>query len=146
MATEILTAEVAIVSVGQNIQVEGLRLSDGRFAIAVVQVCKLFGFDTNQSSRALKVLLGKSFGFVKAKPKNRSTIISNKSEARNSGHKGLINVILLEDFRKLMLVLFKRDNSTAQVLVEALFGLSLEQLFSDAFGINLTPADRQNTL
>jgi hypothetical protein len=133
MATEILTAEVAIVSVGQNIQVEGLRLSDGRFAIAISQINKLIRFSAskNTMSRDLKRLLGQRF---------------NPSKSKVVGLRQLINCIFLEDFELFLFEMVILGNENAIKISRALVGLSLKQLFSDAFGINLTPADRQNAL
>ncbi|MBW4666484.1 MAG: hypothetical protein KME60_03310 [Cyanomargarita calcarea GSE-NOS-MK-12-04C] len=130
MAIDILTAVVAPVAIG-HIEIEGLHTDCGRFAVSVQQAADLFQVRPDNAQRDFKRALGRDVRFVRIRIKNAE---SKKAE----------NAILLDDFRKLVLKLNKKSNIVAEVLVEILCGVSLEQLFADAFDINLTKSDRQD--
>lgn len=135
MANEILTAMVSPVKIGDAITVEGLKLEDGRYAIAVQQVATVFQLRHDNVQRDVKALLGKDSSFVKVKT-NREKVESKRVRSSE-------NAILLSDFLELILNLFDKGNSTAKLLTRALVGVSLEQLFADAFQDVLAPRDRQ---
>ena len=131
MEREILIADVAQVKFG-TFEIEGLKFSEGDYGIAVPQVAELFQLDKNQISRSIKALLGVDFQFGKAK-----TPLNSKA----------VNTLRLAELEKLILdlALIKR-NVIADGIVRALFGLSLYQLYCDAFGIKLGAEDRQQWL
>ena len=111
-----------------GIEIEGLLLENGEFAIAVPQVCELFQFLTKNAIRDLKTLLGKDFQFLKAR-----TVLNPKA----------VNILSIEDFVKVIRKLDRAGNIQAEKLTDALVGVSLHQLFSDAFGIKFEKDERQ---
>jgi hypothetical protein len=123
-------AEIANVKIG-CLEFEGLMLDDGTFGIAVPQVCSVFQTDKNQASRTIKSILGNDFQFDKW----RSTL-----------HPKAVNVLSLVDFEKLLRKLDRSGNLLAQGLVDSLVGLSLHQLFSDAFCVKFEQEERQEWL
>jgi hypothetical protein len=123
-------AKVTTVKFG-SITLEGLMLPDGSFAISVSQCSELFQFDKNQASRDLKRILGADFQFDKI-----------ASEL----HPKAVNYITLLQFEKLIILLSAKGNKIALELNLALVGLSLKQVFCDAFGIKFDAEDRQNYL
>jgi hypothetical protein len=123
-------AEIAIVKIG-CLEFDGLMLPDGTFGIAVPQICSVFQIDKNQASRTFKAILGDEFQFAKW----RSTL-----------HPKAVNVLSLIDFEKLLRKLDRNGNLLAQQLVDLLLGLSLQQLFSDAFCIQFEKEERQQWL
>lgn len=132
MTVSILTAKVTTVQIG-SVKIEGLLLSDGQFAIGLPQINEnqLNLVPQKNASREVKALLGNGFQFLKAK-----TSLNPKA----------INVILLEDFERLVFELAMKGNQIAQNFVRSLYGLSLHQLFCDAFGIEFEKEDRQDWL
>jgi hypothetical protein len=129
----ILKAEITLVKLG-NLEVEGLLLEDNSFGLSVIQINEqLISFSTsnNTLSRDLKRLLGNSFSPIKVKTKQ---------------YKQLINAVRLADLETLILELTIAGNKQAQELARSLVGLSLNQLFSDAFGKKFEAEDRQNYL
>lgn len=122
-----IKAEITEVSIG-ILKIQGLMSENGEFGVAVPQVTEKFRFNKNQASRDLKALLGKDFQFDKWK-----TPLNPKA----------VNVISLDYFQTLVRELDKRGNKAASEFVDALFGLSLHQLFCDAFGRKFEAQDRQ---
>lgn len=125
-----LSAEITQVSFGA-FEIDGLMDEKGGYYVAVPQVAALFQFDTNQASRKVKALLDKGFRFATFKTK-----LNPKA----------VNAIPIQEFEKLLLELVLKGNPKAIELSRALIGLSLHQLFSDAFGIKFEVADRQRWL
>jgi hypothetical protein len=124
-------AEIAIVKIG-HLEIEGLYAPEiDQFGVAVPQICSLFQFDKNQGSRNIKALLGKGFQFDKW---------------RSKLHPKAVNVLLLKDVERLIRALDKQGNEFAEELVDLLFGLSLHQLFSNAFNIKFDKEDTQRWL
>ena len=121
-------ATVSPVPFGKNLVIEGLLLADGNFAIAVPQICSLFSFLIHNASRDIKAILGADFQFLKAR-----TTLNSKA----------VNYVTLLDFECLIVELTIQGNSTAIALTRSLVGLSLTQVFSDAFNIEFDKADRQ---
>lgn len=126
-------ATVAQVAIG-NITIEGLMLPNGDYAVAVPQIFDLFGkgagFGTtrNQASRDLKRLMGKGF--------NTTKISTELGKAK----------VLIVDLKQFELIVAKLDragNKLAQDFRDSLVGLSLQQLFCDAFGQKFESQDRQ---
>lgn len=136
MAKNIVTAKVAIVSIG-SIEIEGLMLEDGRFAVSQQQAARLFSVIPTSATKWLNSLLEEGFQLFQVKTnRERQPGKQNRSE----------NAISLKDFCRLTYKLVQRNNPVAVKLGEALFGLSLEQLFADAFDIELSRRDRQDIL
>jgi hypothetical protein len=130
MATNILTAVVAPVKIGR-LEVEGLLVESKEFAIAVPQIASLFPYfqdSQNQASQKLKRLMGKDFKTHKVKTEfNRNVTLS----------------ILLLDLERVIRKLDKAGDRVAEQMVDDLIGLSLHQLWADAFNIQFEKQDRQ---
>ncbi len=125
-----IKAEIATVAFGP-LTIQGLMNENGEFGVAVPQVAEHLQFDGNQASRTVKALLGKGFQFDKWK-----TPLNPKA----------VNVITLEAFQDLIRAMDKRGNPAAAAFVDALFGLSLQQIFADAFGQKFEAENRQRYL
>jgi hypothetical protein len=126
----IIKAEITTVKIGP-LAIEGLMSENGDFGVAVPQVASLNLVRPNQASRDLKSLLGAGFRFDKWK-----TPLNSKA----------VNVIPLDNFQDLIRALDKKGNPAASAFVDALFGLSMHQLFCDAFGLKFETEDRQRWL
>ena len=113
-------AMIALVNIGSNIEIEGLRLPNGTFAVSVSQIANLFSIPQKNSSRDFKALLGEGFQFLKT-----------SSEL----HPKPVNIISLSQFEIVMMMLDRMGNLKAQELRDALAGLALNELFCDAFGV-----------
>jgi hypothetical protein len=132
MATNILTAVVALVKIG-CLEIEGLRTDCGRFAVSVQQVARLFQVRPDNAQKHVKRVLGNDHRFVQILIKNAR---SRKPE----------NCLWLSDFSRYHRHLDKKGNAIAELIGDALNGLGFEQLFADAFNINLTKSDRQDII
>jgi hypothetical protein len=60
--------------------------------------------------------------------------------------RGSENALSLKDFETLIVELSFEGNKTAQLMSRALIGLSLNQIFSDSFGVVFEKAERQSYL
>lgn len=125
-----LKAQITEVKIG-NIVMNGLMDEEGKFYVALPQIAEEFSFDKNQASRDIKPLLGKGFQFDKVK-----TPLNSKA----------VNAIPLMYFEKLILELALKGNIKAIEMSRSLIGLSLQQLFSDAFNIKFEKEERQSYL
>lgn len=128
MSSLTLKATVAQVPFG-NRSIEGLLLETGKFAIAISQVASLNLIPPNRSLKQLEILLGMVF--------------QSHQKAKTSLHPKAVNIISLLDFEKLLAKLDRSGNTTAQALRDMLVGLSLQQIFCDAFGVTFEAAERQ---
>lgn len=128
----ILSAKVSQVPIGHS-QIEGLLGSDGRFYIAVPQIAEQIQFPIKHAARDIKAMLGNDslFPIVKVK-----TSLNPKA----------VNAIPIECFEKVLVELTVKGNVQATVMLRALAGLSLHQLFCDAFDITFEKEDRQQWL
>jgi hypothetical protein len=126
-------AEIATVKIG-HLEFEGLMLHDGTFGIAVPQLAQIFPYFQdfqNQASKMLKRLMGEGFKTTRVKTEfNRNATL----------------MIDLPSFLAVVKVLTKKSDVVAQELAEQLMGLSLQQLFSDAFCIQFEKEERQQWL
>ena len=120
-------ATVADVRVGL-FTIKGLLGDDGEFYVGVPQINEEFQFLKHNASRELKTLMGETFQFLKAK-----TALNPKA----------INVVSLKDFERLLFELSLKGNSRAIDICRSLVGLSLHQLFCDAFDLKFDAEDRQ---
>jgi len=88
-----------------------------------------FQFPIKHASRDLKAILGEGFQF----PKWKSDL-----------NPKAVNVLTLEQFNQLAFELALKGNVQAIEFMRDLSGLSLHQLFSDAFGQKFEAEDRQS--
>lgn len=123
-------AKVAKVLFG-SYEIDGLMMPDGSFGVGVPQVAGLFSFPQNYASQTLKRLLGANF-----RPHKTTTELGNE----------LINVLTLPDFEKVTFELAIKGNAKAQEFVRSLYGLSIFQLFCDAFEVEIDAEGRQKWL
>ena len=132
MANNTLTATVATVKLG-HLEFEGLMFEDGSYGISITQINELISFSThnNYISQTLKRLMGAGFSTHKVK---------------TDLYRQLINAVDLVGFEKLLRKLDRNGNKAAQEITDELIGLSLTQLFSDAFGKKFEKDERQNYL
>ena len=126
----ILTATIAQINLGA-FEIEGLMDEDGAFYIAIPQVADLIETSRNTASRDLKRMMG---GRLKT------------SKLRTPFNKNNTNGISVASFEELLFDLALSGNEKATALSKALIGLSLTQVFSDAFGIKFEKADRERWL
>lgn len=126
----ILSAIVTDVPIG-HLTVPGLMAEDNGFYVGVPQVTEQFQIATGQASRDIKALLCNGFQFDKLK-----TPLNPKA----------INAIPLDKFEVLILELALRGNPTAIDFSRMLIGLSLHQLFADAFKVKFEQEERQEFL
>lgn len=125
-----IEADFAPVQIG-TFSIDGLMSETGDFGVAVPQVADYFQFAKNQASRTLKPLLGNGFQFDKWKsPLNPKPV----------------NVLTIEQLERVVFELALKGNVEAINISRALIGLSLRQLFCDAFGVKFEAEDRQNWL
>jgi hypothetical protein len=117
-----------------NLTIKGLMFEDGSFGVSLLQVNELISFSTsnnaaNTLSRDLKRLLGKNF---------------SPSKIKTDTSRQLINALTLPEFEKMLVVLDREhQNKKVQQFRDALVGLSLTQVFSDAFNIKFEKEERQ---
>lgn len=104
---------------------------DGSFYVGVPQIAERFQFLIHNASRDLKALLGKDIQFLKLKTKL---------------HPKAINAISIDLFEKLLFELALKGNKEAIAFSRMLIGLSLRQLFSDAFKVKFEEEERQEWL
>ena len=130
-----LKATVTLVKIGV-LEIEGLLLDDGRFAIAQQQIASLFSVIPTSAPKWLKSLLGNDFQLFSVKTNRNIESRQNRSE----------KALLLTDLERLIFELALKGNETAISISRALIGLSLQQLFCDAFGIKFEQAERQEWL
>jgi hypothetical protein len=121
------------VSIGPLV-IEGILGDDGNLYVAAKHVASVFGSLPNNASRDLKAILGEDLVPFK---------ISVKSETDGVRQN---TCIALSDFERVLFELVLRGNPQAIELSRALIGLSLTQLFNDAFGLKFEKEERQEWL
>lgn len=126
----IIRATVSPVKIG-HLEIEGLMDESKTFAVGLPQVCSLFQILSKNASRDIKALLGNDFQFLKYKTEL---------------HPKAVNALGLRDFERLLRKLDKLGNESAEAMADDLVGLSLQQLFSDAFEIKFEEEQRQEYL
>jgi hypothetical protein len=125
-----IKAQIAIVNLGLA-QIEGLMGEDGQYYVGVPQLCVLLSIPTKNAAKALRVVLGEGFQFL---------------QARTSLHPKAVNALTIAQFEFVLAKLDRKGNVQAQELRDALIGLSLAQLFSDAFGVKFEKDERAQWL
>jgi hypothetical protein len=130
MSDEVKKALVAKVPFG-TFEIDGLLFEDGSYGVAIPQISDLFMTNRNTASRDLKRLLGEGFKTSKTKTEfNKNTTLS----------------ISLLEFERVLAKLDRAGNVKAQAFRDGLVGLSLQQLFCDAFGVKFETEQRQEWL
>ena len=128
-----IKAEITQVPIG-SISIEGLMSINGDFGVAVPQLASIDLVPPNRSVKQLESLLGNTF---------QSHLIQKwKTELNPKA----VNVLPLDQFQNLVRALDKKGNPAATLFIDALLGLSLHQLFCDAFGIKFEAEHRQQWL
>lgn len=128
MADIILRAEVTEVSIGL-LTIEGLMDEKGRYHVALPQVVALDLVPPNRSLKQIESLVGMTF--------------QSHHKLKTKLNPKAVNAISLKDFEILLAKLDRSGNVLAQQFRDDLVGLSLQQLFSDAFGVKFDVTDRQ---
>ena len=128
----ILTATIAQINLGA-FEIEGLMDKNGAFYIATPQMVELNLVPPDRSAKQLEALTGAGFQTHGIKLK---TPLNPKA----------VNVIPVSTFELAIVNIALSGNEQAVVLLKALAGLSLVQLFSDAFGVKFEKADRERWL
>ena len=127
----ILTLELAQVKIGSK-EVEGLLdINTGNFYVAVSQTVTQFSIPIKHASRDIKAMIGAGFSFPIAKTKL---------------HSKPVNVLNLGEYELVAFNLVLKGNLEAIEFCKSLIGLSLTQLFSDAFGIKFEIEEKQEYL
>ena len=130
MSDDVKKALVAKVPFG-TFEIDGLLFEDGSYGVAIPQISDLFMTNRNTASRDLKRLLGEGFKTSKTKTEfNKNTTLS----------------ISLMEFERVLAKLDRAGNVKAQAFRDGLVGLSLQQLFCDAFGVRFETEQRQEWL
>ncbi len=127
MHMSIVTAKVTHVKFG-TFSIEGLLSEDGKFYIAIPQIAELFQLLERNTKRDIKTLLGERFSVLKL----QTPLNSNA-----------VNAIPLNLFDALLLKLAVKGNIKALEMADALIGLSLHQIFCDAFNVKFDLEERQ---
>jgi hypothetical protein len=112
---------------------------DGTFAIALPQISELFEFSDPQKNltRDVKTLLRKA---SRTATDPQSTVFT---KAKTRLNPKAVNTITLDMFEILVFELAMSGNALAQDFLRILFGLTLKQLWSDAFKVKFEAEDRQ---
>lgn len=121
-------ARIAKVQIG-NQEVEGILMPDGTFGITAQQTSALFGLAPDHATRDIKRLLGSTSGLAQVAIAEQET-----------GKKQ--NLIFLPQFEKVLFELALKGNKEAIEFARMMVGLSLTQLWSDAFGIKFEQQQR----
>ena len=129
----ILKASVTTVQFGP-FTMEGLMNEKGEFGVALPQMADMDLVPRNRSLTQVKALLGKGFPSHEVE-KWKTPLNSNP-----------VNVIKLDGLQTVIRILDKQGNPTASQFVDLMLGLSLHQIFSDAFGIKFEKEERQQWL
>ena len=128
--TKILTATLTDVLIGL-LMVEGLMDENSNFYIGVPQAADLFETSRNTAARDFKRILGEAF---------------KTSDLKTEFNKNKTLGMSLSVFELLLNNLDRKGNIKARQLRDSLAGLSLHQLFCDAFRIKFEADERQEWL
>ena len=131
MSEAVKKAIVAKVQFGTS-EIDGLLFEDGSYGVAIPQMADLNLIPPNRSQKQLESLL--------------SMVFQAPQKAKTELHPKAVNTISLLDFEKALAKLDRAGNVKAQEFRDGLVGLSLHQLFCDAFGIKFEAEQRQEWL
>jgi hypothetical protein len=131
MSKRILTAAIAIVQIGY-VKFEGLMDEEGNYYVAVPQLVTLDLIPPDRSLKQLQAIHSNAF--------------QTHVKLKTALHPKAVNAIPLRDLEGLILELAIKGNQAAIDLARMLVGLSLQQVFSDAFGIKFEQEERQKWL
>ena len=121
-------ARVTKVQIG-HIEIEGIMLPDSSFGITIPQIARLLAIPPKNATIAFKRALAKDSRFLQV------TI------AESQNKKGQ-NYMSLSEFERLLFEFSLKGNQEAIEFARQLVGLSLTQLWSDAFGIKFGSEQR----
>jgi len=128
-----LTAKITTVKIG-SIEIEGLMFEDGSYGIALQQIANMFSVLPKSVQKWVEARLGKGFQFFQCKT-DRQKQAGKQNRAENT--------LTIIQFEKLLRKLDREGNVLAQSLVDDLVGLTLSQLFADAFEVKFEKEERQ---
>ncbi|MCC5616625.1 hypothetical protein LC605_16405 [Nostoc sp. CHAB 5836] len=131
-----LSANITKVQIG-FLEIDGLMDENGDYYVAIPQLVDVELIPPNRSSKQLEALLNTGF---------QSHVNFNFVKLKTELHPKAVNSLPLREFEILLARLDRKGNIKAQELRDTLVGLSLHQLFCDAFGIKFEQDDRQNWL
>jgi hypothetical protein len=118
--------------------IDGLMDEQGNYYVGVPQIATLVSLSNAHASRDFKALLLKDSSLTKP----FSDYVKLKSDLNSQP----VNAITLHQFEFLLAKLDRKGNVKAQELRDSLVGLSLHQLFSDAFDKKFEKEERQDWL
>lgn len=125
-------ARITKVQIGSEF-INGIMLPNGDFGITVQQTVTLFELTQVNGTRDLKRLLGKECELFQIQVSESGT---------NNNHK----ILTLKQFEKILFELCLKGNAKAIDFSRMLLGLSLTQLWSDAFGVKFEREERTQYL
>ena len=135
----VLEAKVTLVPIGVD-EIEGLMDEKGDYYVSLTQICKKFSFLNKNAARDIKHLMGKYSKFLK----NSTIFVKLRVPEMN---RKPVNCLPLEHFEVLLIALDRIEhNAEARQIRDSLVGLSLNQLFCDAFGVKFEKEERQEWL
>ena len=129
-----ITAIITKVQIG-TVEIDGLMDEEGNFYVGMPQLTYLEIIPKNKSAKQLEALTDKAFS-------SQTDIVKLKTPLNRKS----VNALPVKLVEKLLFKLALRGNEKAIELMEALIGLSMHQLFSDAFGLKFEKEDRQQWL
>ena len=125
-----MRADYSEVAIG-HLALPGLMAEDGQFGLAVPQLADQLQLAKDHASRDFKAMLGTDSQLAKwISPLNPKAV----------------NVLTLDQFKQITLSLALSGNVKAIEFVRVLLGLSLYQIFCDAFHVRMDAIDRQQWL
>lgn len=130
MTSLAIKAEITTVRIG-HLSITGLMSESRNYYVGVPQLAEEVDVPQKHAARDFKALLGNNLTFPKVKVKNSRVTMS---------------AIPLGEFEKLLAKLDRSGNVKAQQMRDQLVGLTLHQLFCDAFGIQFNSDSRQDWL
>jgi hypothetical protein len=137
MKDSIIQTKVSSVKVG-HLTFEGLMDEGETFYIAQQQLAFIFQVIPTSAPKWLKLHLGRDCSLFSVK--------TNREEVEGKRVRSTEKAITLRDFERLLRKLDKSGNPIAESICDDLVGLSLTQLFSDAFKVKFEEEQRQEFL
>lgn len=134
--TKTLTAEVTKVPVG-FFEIDGLMDENSNFYVAAPQLVDIDLVPPDRSAKQIEALVNNGFS---------SHVNLEFTKLKTSLNSKAVNAIPLKNFEILLARLDRKGNKKAQEFRDTLVGLSLHQLFCDAFKIKFEAQERQEWL